>query len=103
MTVAIRRIGTRTRGVPQWLVRPIQMAASAVMYLCEHPRDHTSREYVRRVLAELAADARGREDAETCATALRLTWTIDDEGATAWELYEVAVELRNLGRNERWI
>ncbi len=86
MTVAIRRIGTRTRGAPLWLARPIQMAASTVMHLCENPKDDVSREYVLQVLAELETDARAREDAETCATALRLIWTVEGEQATSWEL-----------------
>lgn len=103
MGVAIRRIGTRTRGVPQWLAGPVQMAAGTVMYLCENPDDVVSREYVLRVLAELESDARSREDAETCAMALRLMWTVEDRHATVWDLCDVAVELRNLGRSERWI
>ncbi len=55
------------------------------MYLCENPKDDVSREYVLRVL-ELETVARAREDAETCATALRLIWTVEGEQAMSWEL-----------------
>ena len=98
-----KRIGTQTRGVPAWLSGPVEVAASTAQYLCDRPDDQMCRRFVQRVLLEVERDAREREDAETCATAVQLRWVVEDDEASREDFHHMSVELQNLGRQEIWL
>jgi len=74
----------------------LRVATLSAEYLREHPRDDVHRRYVRRVLEEVVREARTREDAEICATAMQLGWILADRESSPGQLDELIVGLQNL-------
>jgi hypothetical protein len=72
------------------------VATLSAEYLRENPRDDVHRGYVRRVLEEVVREARTREDAETCATAMQLGWILADREFSPSQLDELVVGLQSL-------